>query len=164
MARGDSCVIQSEQKGVNEIAETLRRYLDGERGKAANNKELRSAVLGWLRTRTARGPEEQRRRGRTRIMRGEDDMESSGGRDRETRSSRHAGERESGRGRRRSVNVAEVRCERRVAEVLARAEEGQTVDRVRGVRRWGRGHAEGGCEVTSRRVDTHTTPPRAATR
>lgn len=79
---------------MNEIAETLRRYLGGERRKTANNKELRSAVLGRVdrargKRRRQRGSDEQRRQGR--IMRGEDDMESSDGRDREKKLSRHVG-------------------------------------------------------------------------
>lgn len=87
---------------MNEIAETLRRYLAGGRGKTANNKELRGAVLGGVNREKRKEANSADKEG-ARIMRGEDDMESSGGRDREKKSSGHAGG--GGGGERAGVNV-----------------------------------------------------------
>lgn len=76
---------------MNEIAETLRKYLGGQEG-IAKNEESRSSPREW----TVRGKKRRRRTrrttqtGRTRIMREEDDVERSAGRDRE-KSSEHAG-------------------------------------------------------------------------
>lgn len=100
-------------------------------------------------------------------MREEDDMERSGGRDREKSSGYTEGE--GARTTKKRHVEGTLRGSRSARALRKRGREGGEADRVRSAVRWGtsrwkesggrgrgRRHVEGGCEVTSRRVDTHS--------